>query len=240
MYSACVTKASSSTADRLFESLRDLKTDELKWFYLESPFIILKWLRGDFKDSVDSKHLPITFASTQLKAAVYTEMDALVVLMWHLRHVYPVAPATLYRSLLLPKTVPLPKSKIVKITTKGKQRPLQSWTYLASPKVKNRKQDKANTYELILRLEPQEAKPHVVTDYIQLMQLMTDMKEVGPRLSAYRKKKGLDPKGEDKLWSAGGFWGVVLRELKAFEFEKEVMVYLPKGTSVRCTWRVVE
>lgn len=212
----------AATRPQLRKFLEGLNDDELQFFYYDLPSLVDAWFYSIPKK--ESKHLPMHFAA--VKAATYNRVDAIAVALGHVKSIYPPKlPATIQRSILLPKNAGLPAKKVFDFVSPKKWSAIQSWTMLSDPIVQDR-DVKHGDQELVLSIPSAKASKHVVADYVQLGRLAAD----AIALSPYFKKKRPD------VLVGEAHWKGVTQALKNFAKEKEVLMYVPSGQPLKCSW----
>lgn len=218
-----------SSGGQLYEFIISLQPKERVFFYEGLPKLLDKWFDGMQKDSA---HLPIQFASHQLEAAKYKDVDAIAIALGYLRPIYtPKLPKMVYRSILSDKINKLPKTKTINFKSDKKWSALQSWTVNKQPVVADRDVNEEKQIEMVLELPAAKANKHVVTDYVQLQKLCKDAIALCPRINKYLEKQGIEGDFDDHYWKRA------LHGILNFKHEKEVLMYVPAGTALRCTWR---
>lgn len=225
----------ASSGSQLLEFLQSLRLKQQLFFYDELPLLLDNWIIGMSKKGKASQHLPVQFASTEIEARSYKKVDAMAIALGHLKSIYPPAlKSVLYRSMLVDKTVGVPKTRLLKFKSNKAWTALQSWTYNRMPKVKDRDTDHTKQIEVVLEVPASKVKKHVVSDYVQLAKLCKDAIAASVKINKAGEKAGL---AEAEYYVHCGYWKRLSRTLNSFKDEKEVLMYVPTGTVLKCTWR---
>jgi len=228
------TQVEAATVNQLYDFIVELGDEERLFFYDQLPKLINDWFNGIAGKGSHTDHLQMQFASTEIEARSYKKLDAIAIALGYLKPIYkPKLPATIYRSVLVSHSN-LPKTKTINFKSDPKWGALQSWTINKKPIVADRNFDEKKQVELVLEIPATKANKHVVTDYVQLAKLANDAMKVADKFNKKMEKEGND---EADYWLENRRWLMLFHTLKDFKQEREVLLYVPTGTALKCTWR---
>lgn len=203
------------SSEAMISFMKSLSSDQLIYFLTHFSLLLTNWFQGELNGKAKSKWPDLVVGSK------YTQLDALSIMMLHLRPYFPplIQNTPIYR---LTHVRALPKDSVVQFDAIKQFKPITSWTTNKNPYVEDRKQSKLDS--IILKHNLSGSKG-VLTDY-KVIDLIVRCLE-SEAVKFFLKTKGLRVHRLEPL----------KQEIKHYTKEREVLMY-SGSTPMKCTWRL--